>query len=314
MLFTLPVYAATGLTSEYFNLGRSDWVKCHFCYAEVLAVTQIYDAFFLVGLMSVDRLLFIVKPLKYHQIITSCKLVVAMIFTSFLSAAVAVVTSGFSASREFFPDFMSCWISFETANYPYFIVPIVIGLGNLFVIVVCNIWIVVIVQRNIKAIYKYRKNDGNENYDIKKRMETTRYKKQLHLFQVFGAILLANIFCWLPLTIVALLRLLLRSHFVKHFNKAGPIVSVFLLSMVLFHPIIETLLLKDVREPLKNLVTRLHKRANFQCNCGSYLCASTTTKNDQHTRCDCSYVWTLLNVGMLPQNSESQVHNTKVQQ
>ena len=30
LLFTLPIYAATGLTSEYFNLGTSDKVRCEF--------------------------------------------------------------------------------------------------------------------------------------------------------------------------------------------------------------------------------------------------------------------------------------------
>ena len=31
LLFTVPIYAATGITSEYFNLGKSDKVRCEFC-------------------------------------------------------------------------------------------------------------------------------------------------------------------------------------------------------------------------------------------------------------------------------------------
>ena len=70
------------------------------------------------------------------------------------------------------------------------------------------------------------------------------------LFRVFSGLLLSNTITWIPIIVVEM------SHFISN-----PTLSIFSASNILFlsqlavHPILETMLISDVREPLKEMVT-----------------------------------------------------------
>lgn len=310
LLFSYPIAAATAIASEFFSLGTNDKIKCQFCYAEIVSLAQFFESFFLIGLMSIDRLVFIVKPLKYDQIVTSCRVFAAMTFTFFLSIAISVSTLGTPVARAFHGDILSCWIPFDQNNHPYFIAPIVLGLLNLSVIILCNVWVIVIVQKNIKVIYKSRKSDGSTEfiYDLNKKIESTRHRKQLHLFRVFGAILLANTLCWLPITIIVLI-LLLINEFNENLSVAAIFASICLVSIVLIHPVLETLLLKDVRDSLKSMIScGLLTKSEFRSRNTLVLSLSCCHKKNWDLKNDCCYIWILLQAGTLPQSSDPQVH------
>ncbi len=141
----------------------------------------------------------------------------------------------------------------------YLVILLALSVIPIVILVVSKVWVVVIVQRNIRAIYKVRRSLRSDSErkshqdDLYKTVRKKRHQKQLHLIQVFSALLGSNLISWLPIFLVAIYLLIVRAE-----PREGPTqligaFYVFFFTQVAVHPIIETVLIKDVREPLKKL-------------------------------------------------------------
>ena len=86
--------------------------------------------------------------------------------------------------------------------------------------------------------------------DFMKRM---RSMKELHLVQVFSAIILSSTVAWLPYSIVALLTLIGKLS-TRQQSIARAVSLVLFLSQVVLHPFVETAFIREVREPLMKMV------------------------------------------------------------
>jgi hypothetical protein len=121
-------------------------------------------------------------------------------------------------------------------------------------------------------------------------MKKKRQEKEIHLFKVFGALLSANAVTWLPTIIGAL---------VSFSQASGPTsfiaaAQVFFLFQSVVHPIIETTLIKEVREPLKatlfccciSVTTRMGDGSNSQMGKD---CTLSNDKDGRSRYVTCNY-------------------------
>ena len=299
LLIHLPIITVTGVAGEYL-FGSTDMMRCWFCTTGFISVTLIMNSLFVVALMSLDRFLFIYKPLEYERKATPRRTLAAIAVIAMLSVTIGSSSYAVPEAMYFRRSSLSCTLNHP--KYGYIVLLITAAFIALAVIIVCNIWTIYIVQKNIKAVYKVTRslqNRDKESYSqgLSEILCKKCHKKQLHLFRVFGGLLLSNTITWIPLIVVEM----------SHFNSNPPL-SIFSASNILFlsqlavHPILETTLISDVREPLKEMVTCacLKKKNNLSivekqtCFC----CRHMRNQGPFNNKC---FLLKLIDVALLPQ-------------
>ena len=248
LLFHLSLEMVTGFSGEYV-FGSSDSVRCSVCNnTGFVTLLCSLNSIFTIGLMSIDRFLFIYKPLHYDRYLTKWRTVIAMAVTWVVAVAMGTLPLLKFGTIMYTAQVFSCNINFIPGGFAIFLL-IVICFAILPVIVF-NVWVCCIVQKNIRAIYKVGqiKLEDKTYRSVKKK----RHEKERHMYLVFGALLCSNIITWLPIIMISLLLL---SH--KTVSRNAIVAAqVLFLSQVTVHPIIETALLKEVRVPLLAILFR----------------------------------------------------------
>ena len=312
ILLVMPFQIATGIQGE-FTGGWSDSARCDACYAGIITAIFPLITLLTVAVMSFDRFMFIYKPLRYDQIMSSGKVAIVLLIMWVIATVIAVLPLAGFGNIIFFPPFLACMFHIAVADdslYPVLILA-VIGI-SIFVITFFNVWVIWIVQKNIRIVYQAKKSKGDQpstgDSDFYKNMKKKRNEKQLHLLKVFGGLFLSNLITWLPLTSVAVYVMITEEH-----NKV-PIelysaVHVLFLTQVLLHPIVETAFVWEVKHPIKKLITCYclrNKSAIVEIS-------SPTVKEDSQKSCCKCEVLSVLGSALLPQHSVFEASNKNVE-
>ena len=236
-------------------MGNSDRVRCQTCSFGYSTLTLLYNSLFTVAIMSVDRFLYIYTPLKHDTKVTKIWILVPILIAWVVSLIIGLTSQAGPGDVNFKPVFLSC-IKHKQIVYAFAL--IIIGVAALSVIMFCNVWIICIVLKKINVTYIVRKTSNKECMDseqqqFNKSIQKARQRKQLNLFRVFGALLLSNAITWLPYIslIIALIAV--------NYDGVPPAFISFALvlfySQGLVHPVVQTVFIADVREPLKWMIT-----------------------------------------------------------
>jgi hypothetical protein len=269
LVLQCPMMIVVGLRGEYIY-GSSDRIRCMVCKTGVVLLISILNSTFTITLMSIDRFLFIYKPLRYKLYVTKWRTAAVTVTAWFIAAAISAIP--FTKFGDFvYSRVIACALDVNLENSYY---PILI-LITIFVaavpVIVCNLWICCIVQRNIRAIYKVKSSlkTTEEYVEFRKNLKKKQHKKERHLCKVFSIMLCSNI-SWIPLSVMILLALLKMTEI----EDLGSALLFFILSQVTLHPIIEAMLIKEVRLPLKNFLlcccksikTKMISSRNLACS------------------------------------------------
>ena len=293
LLLVLPTITVTGVAGEYI-IGSSDLVRCQTCFfVGIFPLLLLPDSIFLIALMSIDRFLFIYKPLQYERKATTKIVVLAMIAAAMLSIILGVFPVATPHAFQFVQYFLTCTVSPVIENW-YTSLPMITACSfAVMVIIVCDICFIHIVHRNIKQIYFMRRasHSGkilpNKFFTSNKNIKEG-HKKQLHLFYVFGILLLSDVITWVPQLIIGTVNVFADIPF-NYFSL--PIIIVG--SQTVVHPIIVSTLISDVREPLKEMVTcgllkskkKIHNLAMPEEHTGAYSICCNHVKEINNRRC-----------------------------
>ena len=249
LVMTTPSQVWVGFNAEY-NYGDTDSTRCQVCKAGVILTLLPLIAMYTISYMAFDRFLFIYKPLKYDRIITCFRTLLVLVLTWILTTLIAALPLFGFGDYVFNGHLLICF--FDSSRYNSYIPVILITtLIPVVPIVVCNIGLLCIVQKNIKTIYSARrstsatqKSDEDKLYGVIKKQ---RHQKQLHLVWVFGALMCCNLVSWLPIII----RVIFFTVGVEPSVVFSSVAIVLFTSQALLHPTVETALIKEVREPHK---------------------------------------------------------------
>lgn len=216
------------------------------------------SSLFTVTLLAFDRLLYIHKPLRYERMMTVKRVSLAVVLMWVLCFAISMLHFLILRNAVFSPELLIClWDTSMHHNFVIFtllviLIPYILG-------IVCNVWVIVIVVRNIRAVYKVQKMPKGtlERNASRKLLEThmrkTRNKKQLHLTRVFGGIICSNTVAWLPVIVLSILTI--GSVAIEPQLEFIVAAHVLFSLQVVIHPILETTLINDVRKEMKRIVT-----------------------------------------------------------
>ena len=154
LLLIVPLNTVTGLTGE-FLYGNSDHVRCSVCRSHHFFTGIFFDLTLAsIVMLSLDQFMFIYKPLRYDKIITAKRatLAVVIVWTVSIAERLALILIIFSS------QFLTCiWGSpttiYITIWYTYILKPL-----SVVTLLVCNSYVVYIIQRNIRAIYRLQRS------------------------------------------------------------------------------------------------------------------------------------------------------------
>ena len=88
-LLVLPFNIITGFSGEYL-FGNSDTVWCHVCQAGVLVIVLPMVSVHTITLMSVDRFIYLKRPLKYSVLITPNRMLAAIVIIWVICTAISL--------------------------------------------------------------------------------------------------------------------------------------------------------------------------------------------------------------------------------
>ena len=257
LAYPSPILMTTGFAGE-FIIGSFDRVRCVMCHLGFALLIPFYSSFFTVALMSLDRFFYIYKPFQYERSGTKYIALVSVLVAVLVSIALGLCTR-FAAGKLYFnPSLFICSVRFSDSSIWFPTILAVIGVLVLSVIIVSNGWFSYIVLKNIKEVYSYKdstdKSEGQSKWSIfKKRVKTPRYQKQRRLYRMFCTLVFSSIVVWVPFILVLGTVTISPSFSIP--SELGTVILILQFGQVVLHPVLETLLIVDIRKPLLDMVT-----------------------------------------------------------
>jgi len=282
-LLSLPFTVIAGFAGS-FVFGSTDRQKCRACQFSAFCLFLFgLLAIHLLSLLSLDRFLFIKWSIKYHQLVTCRRTIVACTSCWLLCTLLSLPPLFGFGDILFDLRVAVCSVHPNGENkvtkniYYFFLVALemCIPLGLL---VLTNFWIVCIIQKQMRKIYSRRRKheDTKESFSlkIKARIKSSKSQKQIQLFKVFGAIMLANIITWIPFFVRVIGMAVSGDIFSKWFHV---LIYITIVSFTFIHPIIEARLIPELRNTLTGFFQKLlcwqHDKNSSTTQCGECSCS-----------------------------------------
>ena len=256
-LLVMPFHIIAGFAGE-FIFGNTDDIRCQVCKTGAILTILVSQSLFSLSLISVDRLLFIKRPLRYHKIVTWRWICAAVVVIWGVSIAISLPPL-FGMGQINYSYTLSHCIVDPHINSSYIIMLVLVALIPLTILTICTMWVACIAQRHLRAVYKTTLSLSSPlekkkfTDSIYKRVKRKKSRLQFHLVRVFGAIIIANIVTWLPMLcwICAGIALPSREDIPLPFKTVAFL--TFLIQPVV-HPLLEASLISDLKPQLSRLV------------------------------------------------------------
>ncbi len=295
LLLPTPLLMTTGFAGEQI-LGSTDRIRCITCRLEILLIFSVYNSIFTVALMSLDRFFYIYKPLQYERVAAKRVSLFAILVAILLSISLCIIIPLAPGTAVFIPYFLVCY---PQTTFLYPVILITVGAAGLCVIIVSNLWFSVIVLKTIRKVYS--KEDicnTSKLYRFKKSITSARCKKQSRLYRVLCALVITSLITWLPLFFLLLVPHIHSVTFPIELITASLILHY---SQVILHPVLETMLIVDIRKPMKNLIARiLLKKKDHPLEEG-YESSKSHHEQDEQSK-QCCFFTAILLLLLLPQS------------
>lgn len=257
-LLVMPFTIAFGFGG--IDVFSSQYKVIHTVCQTVIAITLFsFVSTHTVALMSVDRLIYLKKPLTYKFIVTPGRMFVAIVVVWLLCIGLSIPPLFGFGEAGYSGDLSTCMVFFggesdgPTPLYAYLILLFLeLSIPILVQLVMC-VWIVYIarkyllkkLQRTLGTLKgQPRANRVQNRQDDRRSTFLKKYSnKQLHLLNVFGVIVGANLLTIIPAAVflicVQVLNVLP--------GYLYPIPYLLYLSRTVIHPILESILNYEIR-------------------------------------------------------------------
>ena len=274
-ILILPFIIVSGYSSE-FVFGSSDYVRCIFCSMGSANITLPMVSSYTLALMSVGRLLYLKKPLRYSSIVTPARVSALFVIVWVVSVVVALPPYFGFGSISFSYTNSACvplviWKTRGLSNVYYYLILVPIGLVSVAVLFVMYIWIVCIsrqyILKNPKRFALLHKQSATQlkylskkgpGYDeeMNKIIHSANKQQQFRMVQVLGAIFLTNIVTWIPMSVLMIASVFIGT---KIPTFCYSFVYIFYLLEIILHPLLQIVLIYELKETVQRLWSSFKK-------------------------------------------------------
>ena len=253
-IFVLPFNVATGIIRGFYY-GQSDAIRCHVCRLGVVYVAALFAALTNLSLLSVDRLVYIRMAIKYENIVTNKRILIAIMIAWIYSIAISF-PSQFGFGEILFSTAAGICTINTSGSSPYvrnslyllflsiaILLPLLAILLPLLAIFLSNAWVLYIAQKYIiRKLKKTTTSSGMNKYN----------SAQINLIKVYAVIFLVHTITWLPI----ILRLIVgvaseETRYTTRVQVIGIIAHLSLMSQVVTQPLLQAFLLRHVFDEIK---------------------------------------------------------------
>ena len=269
-LLVMPFVIVSGIRGEYI-FGKTDQERCFVCQSGILNIILPWVSVHTLALMSLDRFLYLKKPLTYTSIVTPKRTIAVIVAVWALCIVLAVPTLfGFGEIRFSFTVATCVPLLVGSTpiapNYYYIAMMTIEALIPIMTLFVLYVWIVYIVRSSLTR--RLKRSMGlapkSQNNERSKKASTTEYRRsQVHLVWLFGSIFTGNIVTWLPMVGLAVSAAALGAGKIP--TPVYSIAYLSFLSETVIHPILEACLIRDILQMITGCFTVLVRRFTSLC-------------------------------------------------
>ena len=276
---TQMLFSTLTTSAQEFIFGSSDVIRCGMCdFVGVFFMLLYGVSMHTLAALSFERFLLLYKPFNYKKIMSQQKVIALVVGIWGIAICLAVPPVIGFGQIEFNFGFGSCIPRFGGTNFDtglnnfYYVA--YIALESLFPIVtiaICSFWTYWFVNKFLKRNYRRRSfyNRHGPRQASDQRQEDNRYHRQQHqLVKVFGALLVCNAISWSPVLILVVTVGVVGADSVR--REVYIFGWICYLTAPVFHPIIESFFVKDMRLVVCKGVGRVREA-------GSFIMRSTTS-------------------------------------
>ena len=259
-LLVMPFNIFAGIKGEYV-FGNSDQQRCAVCQTGIFVIILPWVSLHTLALISVDRFIYLKRPMKYSTIVTKWRMLVTI-------AAIWVLCTVLALPPLF---------GFGEINFAYTVatcVPILVGETHIapnyiyvsllltevsipiIILFVMYVWIVCIIRssliRKLKRSLSLSKKNKKKAKSVKSIAASRAHaKSQQRMVWLFGAIFTANIVTWLPMVGLAISVAVLGTAP----SLAYTIPFLTYLSETVIHPVLVVCLMRDIKSDISKCCT-----------------------------------------------------------
>ena len=211
------------------------------CQASFLYVWFQLVSVFTVAMMSLDRVIYLKKPLTYEGIITPWRLLVAILVVWIVSMGVSLLGAG---RYRYHPVFTICAFGGDIVHFE--ILVLLFALGALIQLFGCGC-IIYITRKHL--LRNLRRALGNNIQTPNTRSDILRSynKSQLQLVKVFGAIVTVSLLTAFLAVVGGVFSTYARITSETAINIYHTIAIIFVFSKPVLHPIMESYMTHEIR-------------------------------------------------------------------
>ena len=272
IIHIIPFGLVTSIAGE-FVLGSTDFIRCIVCSVDgfilIFLSIEMISSFLLI---SVDRFLYLFKPLRHSSIVTVKRTIIAILLTWIHALAFSIPPlfgfGGFKLAGTLLPVCVPYsvnrggkisrywWLLIFSVLLPFFLLGVTTN-GSSFFIILRNL------RKNHHRlkIWSTARTNADERY-------SSIYRQQIILFQMFGSLLIANILIYIP--VIAYVITIVNNG--RDYLEFLTFVHIAFNSQAVVHPVLQVLFLKEIRNTLKRIccslkVTKLPSVKCCGCSC-----------------------------------------------
>jgi len=250
-ILVMPFNIVSGIAKEYI-FGGNDSVRCHVCQTGIMVIILPWVSIHTLSLMSVDRFIYLKRPLRYVQMVTPRRMII-MIVSIWVLCIVLAIPPLFGFGEIAFSFVVATCVPLLVGstpvapNYYYILILLIEMLVPIIVLFVMYVWIICIIRRSYINKFKRSHENGTVDKEGKERKAAAKKNSQaqFRLVTVFGSIFTANLVTWIPIVILAICAAILGSGRIP--TLAYTVAYLSYLSETAIHPIIEAYLIREIK-------------------------------------------------------------------
>ena len=253
-----------GKTLEEKN-GTCQFVGFVFAYTIQLTILTL-------AVMSVDRFLFIVKPLFYKRFMKTWVAIVIVVFVWILSCLLNIPPY-FGLGQYAFGQFTATCVQVWVGHKDFLIFFCLIMLVVVTIITVTTLWTFCFTRRFIKRA-RDQLSTSKKGRSAHDHVYTSRMKK---LIGIFGMLLMVTVLTFVPAILASLIGIIIGSN-----NLPGPVFAIVVISFLvnsIANPVVQSYFRKDVNEFIVHYYNKAMKM--FCCMILTHGETSTTSTSGQ---------------------------------
>ena len=178
ILLVIPVQIATAITREFWSVLRSDSTKCVACkVGSVVPAVFLLISLLTISFMSFDRFLFLYKPLRYNQLLTSVRVSIVLTVMWIISIIVAILPLVNFGHIRFDLLFLTCAEdtsgTFSDTDLTYGVFISVVYSIPIVLLIIFNLLVVFIILKNVRKVHKLRSLQDSRTGVNKEQVKTS---------------------------------------------------------------------------------------------------------------------------------------------